>query len=179
MSGTSSVTYPRNLRSLAKYTGRVEMSEKGYGLPDTESRELFLDRPESFPNNEHCSRELQNDTFSKSLSSHSRGDDDTEDSASRECFIDYSEYDLRGRFRQLDSNIPEQEVVRKASTKQVGGTHYKDCAIQPLEYAIKNNLGPAEQLCIKYITRQKGPEDIRKAIHSLELLLEWKYGHDS
>ena len=61
------------------------------------------------------------------------------------------------------------------SEKQVGGDHYKDMPIQPSEYITKNGLGWYEGNAIKYITRYKtkgGKQDIEKAIHYLELLLE-------
>ena len=74
-----------------------------------------------------------------------------------------------------DGDAVDAQPLEKPSQRQVGGNHYKNLVIQPLEYAVKNNLGAAEHLCLKYITRQKGVEDINKAIHSLELLKEWKY----
>lgn len=58
---------------------------------------------------------------------------------------------------------------------QVGGDHYKKMGIQPIEYILANNLGFCEGNAIKYITRygQKGgKEDIHKAIHYLEILLQ-------
>ena len=67
----------------------------------------------------------------------------------------------------------------KATDKQVGGDHYKDCVIQPVDYILKNNLDFLEGNVIKYITRHKtknGIEDIRKVIHYAELILELKYG---
>lgn len=62
-----------------------------------------------------------------------------------------------------------------ASSKQIGGSHYKDMPIQPSEYITKNGLGWYEGNAIKYISRYKqkgGKADIEKAIHYLELLLE-------
>ena len=63
----------------------------------------------------------------------------------------------------------------KASSKQVGGEHYKTLHIQPGEFIRKNGIGWYEGNAIKYICRYKqknGAEDVRKAIHYLELLLE-------
>lgn len=63
----------------------------------------------------------------------------------------------------------------KAHDKQIGGSHYKDMPIQPYEYIVKNNIGWHEGNAIKRISRWKtkgGKEDIQKAIHELELLLE-------
>ena len=59
---------------------------------------------------------------------------------------------------------------------QVGGDHYKDCAIQPTVYSHYNNLNTCEANIVKYITRHnkkgEGKEDILKVIHYAQLLLE-------
>lgn len=65
--------------------------------------------------------------------------------------------------------------------KQQGGSHYKDLAIQPIQYIHANKLGYIEGNVVKYITRHKeknGAEDIRKIIHYCELLLELEYKDD-
>lgn len=62
-----------------------------------------------------------------------------------------------------------------ALDKQIGGSHYKKYAIQPVEYAMLNNLNYCQANAIKYITRYKdkgGIEDLRKAIHNIEILIE-------
>lgn len=63
---------------------------------------------------------------------------------------------------------------------QHGGRHYKDLAIQPIEYISKNKLGYFEGTAIKYLTRYKlkgkPTEDLLKAIHFIQLLLELEYG---
>lgn len=59
--------------------------------------------------------------------------------------------------------------------KQVGDNHYKDLAIQPVEYIFKNNIGYIEGCVIKYVTRWQnkgGLQDLEKAKHFLELLIE-------
>ena len=69
----------------------------------------------------------------------------------------------------------------KPSDKQIGGSHYKDCVIQPVDYIVKNNLDFLEGNVVKYITRHKtknGIEDIRKVIHYAELILEKNYGKE-
>lgn len=61
---------------------------------------------------------------------------------------------------------------------QVGGTHYKNMAIQPVEFCQRNHLNYCEAAAVKYICRhgsKHGAEDIRKAIHYLELLLDLEY----
>jgi len=65
-------------------------------------------------------------------------------------------------------------------TKQVGGTHYREKEIQPIEYIIANDLDYAEGCVLKYITRHKEKgkdEDIKKAMHYLEFILKYKYGY--
>lgn len=63
---------------------------------------------------------------------------------------------------------------------QVGGSHYKDCAIQPVQYIEANDLKFLEGCVVKRVTRHdkdtgKGRQDIEKAIHELELLLDLRY----
>jgi len=68
----------------------------------------------------------------------------------------------------------EEEEDNNAMTKQVGGTHYKDMAIQPVEFIIANGLGFCEGNIIKYTCRYKqknGVEDLRKVIHYAEMLI--------
>ena len=70
---------------------------------------------------------------------------------------------------------------KKATDKQIGGSHYKDCPIQPVDYIVENNLDFLEGNVVKYITRHKakgGIEDIKKVIHYAELILEKKYKKD-
>ena len=62
---------------------------------------------------------------------------------------------------------------------QEGGSHYKNMAIQPIEFSTRNRLGFIEGSVIKRMCRHrlKGKaQDIRKAIHELETLLELEYG---
>jgi len=69
--------------------------------------------------------------------------------------------------------------IKSAKDKQIMGTHYKDCPIQPIDYIVDNGLGWCEGNIVKYITRHNkkgGEEDIKKVIHYAELLLEKKYG---
>lgn len=58
---------------------------------------------------------------------------------------------------------------------QVGGSHYKKLAIQPVEYIQKNGLGYIEGSVVKYVTRWRekgGVEDLEKARHFLSMLIE-------
>ena len=73
--------------------------------------------------------------------------------------------------------------MSKELDTQVGGNHYKNLAIQPVEYIFKNNLGYFEGCVIKYVTRwndKGGVQDLEKAKHFLELLiaLQEQYAKD-
>ena len=69
-------------------------------------------------------------------------------------------------------------VTYESLEKQVGGKHYAKMKIQPAEFRNENKLLFAEGNAIKYICRHsvKGKEeDIKKAIHYLEMILERDY----
>jgi len=75
-----------------------------------------------------------------------------------------------------------EEKMIKASDKQIGGSHYKDFKIMPIEYITQNKLDFCEGNIVKYISRhgkKNGAEDIKKVIHYAELILEQKYGKDN
>ncbi len=62
--------------------------------------------------------------------------------------------------------------------EQVGGKHYKNFKIQPAEFINENKLLFAEGNAIKYICRHQSKgkkQDIEKAIHYLEMILERDY----
>jgi hypothetical protein len=63
---------------------------------------------------------------------------------------------------------------------QVGGNHYREGGIQPIQYIEANSLQFLEASVVKRVTRHnrptgKGRQDIEKAIHELQLLLELRY----
>lgn len=63
---------------------------------------------------------------------------------------------------------------------QIGGDHYRACAIQPVQFIEANALRFLEGCVVKRVTRHdkptgKGRQDIEKAIHELQLLLELRY----
>ena len=62
-----------------------------------------------------------------------------------------------------------------ALDKQVAGSHYKNMAIQPVEFITRNGIGFLEGCVIKRVCRWRakdGVQDLQKAIHELELLIE-------
>ena len=62
---------------------------------------------------------------------------------------------------------------------QVGGSHYKGLPIQPAEFSERNGLSFLEGSVIKRVCRHsrggKGRQDIEKAIHELQLILDLHY----
>lgn len=70
---------------------------------------------------------------------------------------------------------------KKALDVQIGGKHYKDYAIQPIEFIEKNHLSFSQGSVIKYICRYKdknGLQDLLKARHFIDLIIEREYGLD-
>ncbi len=86
-----------------------------------------------------------------------------------------SKYDTETeRLRKI---FPLPKVNISAFDVQEGGSHYKDMKIQPMEYALANNLNYGQANAIKYISRYKnknGMEDLNKAIHCIQLLIEFE-----
>lgn len=74
-------------------------------------------------------------------------------------------------------STPEEDEAfdTLANKLQVGGSHYKDQAIQPWDYIASNGLGYLEGNIVKYVSRWQskgGLEDLKKARHYLEKLIE-------
>lgn len=66
-----------------------------------------------------------------------------------------------------------------AKDSQIGGSHYQCMAIAPIEFVYRNNIPYLEGNVLKYIVRHKnknGAQDIKKAIHYCQLILEFEYG---
>jgi hypothetical protein len=69
----------------------------------------------------------------------------------------------------------------KAIDKQEGGNHYKSFVIQPVDFIHKNNIPFIEGNIIKYVLRHKsknGIEDLKKAKHYIDLLIESDYPNE-
>jgi len=65
-----------------------------------------------------------------------------------------------------------------AYDKQIGGSHYRSLKIQPSKFVIENELLFPEGNVIKYICRHRfknGKEDLLKAIHFIEMIIERDY----
>lgn len=67
-----------------------------------------------------------------------------------------------------------------ALNTQEGGHHYKDLVIQPVEFIHANQIPYMEGNIIKYVTRwrnKNGINDLRKARHYIDLLIELEEKH--
>ena len=62
--------------------------------------------------------------------------------------------------------------------KQIAGSHYQKYKIQPSKFVVENKLLYPEGCAIKYIIRHQdknGKEDLLKAIHFIEMIIERDY----
>ena len=63
-----------------------------------------------------------------------------------------------------------------------GPEHYKTNKIQPIEFILSNSLDFARGNVVKYVTRDRrknGAEDLKKAMHYLQICLENDYAISS
>lgn len=82
---------------------------------------------------------------------------------------------MSNNFKVIDEYLQRNESAMNATDKQVGGNHYKDLPIQPIEYIHANAMGYMEGNVVKYISRwrkKNGMADLEKAKHYIELLIE-------
>ena len=91
------------------------------------------------------------------------------------------------REETLNDKVASAEVARQefigdqptAFDTQISGDHYKLLPIQPMKFALANGLDYAQGNVIKYVIRHAskgGKEDLLKAIHNIELMIEHYYG---
>jgi hypothetical protein len=65
--------------------------------------------------------------------------------------------------------------------RQVGGSHYAGTAIQHVTFCQRNRIPWCEANAIKYVLRHRrknGRQDLEKAMHYLELLIDEEYIRD-
>lgn len=108
--------------------------------------------------------------------------------------VESSQEEQKAEIEHIAKNAPSVASALAASAMaavnlgalsvQIGGDHYKDCKIQPVEFIEANGLGFLEGCCVKRLARHdkptgKGKQDIEKAIHELQLLLQLRYGDEN
>ena len=84
------------------------------------------------------------------------------------------EWDKVARERWVDAH--KEYMEEPALKTQVGGNHYQQFVIQPVEFCYKNNIPYLEATAIKYLCRwreKNGIEDLEKAKHYIDLLIEF------
>lgn len=77
------------------------------------------------------------------------------------------------------SEVEDCDIVDNDPSKiQIGGTHYKEFEIDPVELCVRDGLDFLQGNAIKYIMRydKKGSprQDLEKAKHYIDLLIKWK-----
>ena len=85
-----------------------------------------------------------------------------------------------GTTSDRNTPFPKDTKGLGAWAKQEGGDHYQT-AIEPIEYILANDIGYCEGNVVKYVSRhgrKNGKEDILKAMHYLEFILENQYGEE-
>jgi len=87
--------------------------------------------------------------------------------------------DRRDEWSRLAASMQQMvkaaDPRKSAMERQEGGSHYKTLAIQPMQYSMANGLDACQHTIVKYVTRFRskgGIADLRKAIHTLEMLIE-------
>jgi len=69
-----------------------------------------------------------------------------------------------------------EEPLLKAIDMQVGGEHYMNMALQPIEFILHNDMGYIEGRVVEYMARWKakgGIVDLHKSRHLLDIAIEF------
>lgn len=85
--------------------------------------------------------------------------------------------------KAINANAAHAKKQPPADPKhqQVGGSHYLELGIQPFDVGMLANLNALEFTIIKYIMRRKKDsraQDLQKAMHTLERLIQWEQDHE-
>tara|TARA_R110000796_G_scaffold67422_2_gene154525 strand:+ start:131 stop:511 length:381 start_codon:yes stop_codon:yes gene_type:complete len=98
--------------------------------------------------------------------------------------MDWPKYNFIDDFGDMETVMTKKEP--KALESQVGGSHYTELGIQPLENTFANFGYTGVQASIytkvnKYLTREKGThrQDLSKAIHVLQMQVEYYDRHNT
>lgn len=79
-----------------------------------------------------------------------------------------------GEYRPVIDQPIKVVATPDPMTVQVGGSHYKGMAIQPMQYSMANGFDALQHTIIKYVSRfrnKNGIEDLRKARHAIDMLI--------
>lgn len=92
--------------------------------------------------------------------------------------VGYTIADLDAKFAEIAKE--KRSVRASALDVQIGGSHYKKYAYQPVEFAVHAELSFIQGNIVKYITRyndKNGVEDIKKVIHYSELAMQLRHSN--
>ncbi len=81
-----------------------------------------------------------------------------------------------------DAQSPDYAIPAPATATQIGGAHYRQLVIQPAEFSEKNGLSFLEGCIVKRICRYRrkdGAQDLLKARHEIDLLMQFHYPEHS
>ena len=84
---------------------------------------------------------------------------------------------LHAAFNEAEAAPPDTEFA--PTNYQIGGDHYTSFAIQPALFIERNHLPFLEGCVIKRMCRhgnKAAVEDLRKAIHEIQLIAQFRYG---
>lgn len=95
-------------------------------------------------------------------------------------YAEYKEKCAINNIKPLDykdwHKASSEEIKDDALKRQVDGNHY-DMPIQPMEFAMINNLNFCQSNIVKYVCRYKnknGLIDLQKAKHCIDLLIQFE-----
>ena len=94
--------------------------------------------------------------------------------------VDREQYNDEERDEYLWRIVSQEKAMSDVLEMQIGGSHYKDQRIQPVEYIDANDLKFLEGCIVKRISRHdkptgKGLEDLHKIIHEVQLIIQLRY----
>lgn len=128
-------------------------------------------------NNEWINYENYSNTLKHSRVVWQRDQDQDEPFLTPECTLNdqYAEIEQVGQHKKHERNSSAWDM-------QIGGNHYKQFKIQPMQFALENKLDAAQHNVIKYIMRhsfKNGKQDLEKAKHYIDLMIEFYYGENN
>ena len=89
----------------------------------------------------------------------------------RMCISNNRKDKKEGYFKIVEETTMEKDALKK----QVGGEHYKEMNVQPIELIASLDLNFFQGNIVKYLSRRKGDDDItdwQKALHYCELAIK-------
>ena len=140
------------------------------------------DEPKYDPEDIGIAKDYDLDELAKEYKLRDRYDGETDEDYryALEHYIDLEHYIAKETLNDkvASAEVARQEFITPFDT-QINGDHYKLLPIQPMKFALANGLDYAQGNVIKYVIRhasKNGKDDLLKAIHNIELMIEHYYG---